>query len=80
MKCNIHLKRALHVNPHPVLWGPPGPRKDRNRHPTLKKSDLPKSFHNVLCNDLKTRLTQNSCRGPRGPQRTRFSCNFFTTG
>ncbi len=32
-------------NPHPVLWGPHGPRKDLNRHPTLKKSDLQKSSH-----------------------------------
>ncbi len=24
------------IYPHPVLWGPHGPRKDWNRHPTLK--------------------------------------------
>ncbi len=36
--------------------------------------------NNVLCNDLKKRLTQNRCWGPRGPQRTRLSCNFYTTG
>ena len=28
----------------------------------------------------KKHLTQNRCQGPRGPQRTRLRCNFFTTG
>ncbi len=36
------------LNPHPVLWGPHRPRNDWNRHPTLKKSDLLKSFHVIL--------------------------------
>ncbi len=42
------LKHAFLINPHPVLWGLHGLRKDWNRHPTLKKSDLPESFHVIL--------------------------------
>ncbi len=29
---------TAHINPHPVLWGLHGPRKDWNRHPTVKLS------------------------------------------
>ena len=41
-----------HINPHPVVRGPHGPRSDGNRHFTRMESDRQKSF-DALCHDVK---------------------------
>ncbi len=36
------------INPHPVVWGPHGPRSDENRHFMWMESDKQKSFAIIL--------------------------------
>ncbi len=49
------------INPHPVLWGLCGPRKDWNRHPMLMKNI------DIYARPIKKILTILSFRGLKRP-------------